>query len=386
MRSVATKVMCVVGAGPRRRDSWRCAQDAPAARAPRQSGSARRFEARVSRRRRRRAQYGARDERAEARGLLRSLGAARRPDSARTAGRSASAAATPCARSRRRRRPTAGRCRPRIPAGLELRQLRHRVPPQRSVPRQFQRLQHLRHRAVEESQAASPRSCVPGGQGDMSVHGNLLFMSVEQTRGRVDCGTQGVDDAGQRGALPRRPHLRHQRSAEAEAGRRRADLPRLAHAYARHRSEGPREPLRLRLGHQHGAAGRGAGRMFGTRSERGSEHGALQHRRHPGAARRAREGADRQPPAHLRRPGVRRDLRPVAGRRPRARDAEDHPRPTSATTSRCSRRSASPPAPARATASCSTSPTRCTRCASIRSSTRTSPTGTRRRSTTTAPR
>ena len=33
----------------------------------------------------------------------------------------------------------------------------------------------------------------PGGQGDMSVHGNLLFMSVEQTRGRLDCGTQGVD-------------------------------------------------------------------------------------------------------------------------------------------------------------------------------------------------
>ncbi len=33
----------------------------------------------------------------------------------------------------------------------------------------------------------------PGGQGDVSVHGNLLFMSVEQTRGRVDCGTQGVE-------------------------------------------------------------------------------------------------------------------------------------------------------------------------------------------------
>jgi hypothetical protein len=32
----------------------------------------------------------------------------------------------------------------------------------------------------------------PGGQGDLSVHGNLLFMSVEQTRGRLDCGTQGV--------------------------------------------------------------------------------------------------------------------------------------------------------------------------------------------------
>jgi hypothetical protein len=34
----------------------------------------------------------------------------------------------------------------------------------------------------------------PGGQGDVSVHGNLLFMSVEQTRGRIDCGTQGVPE------------------------------------------------------------------------------------------------------------------------------------------------------------------------------------------------
>ena len=33
----------------------------------------------------------------------------------------------------------------------------------------------------------------PGGQGDVSIHGNLLFMSVEQTRGRIDCGLQGVD-------------------------------------------------------------------------------------------------------------------------------------------------------------------------------------------------
>ena len=35
----------------------------------------------------------------------------------------------------------------------------------------------------------------PGGQGDVSVHGNLLFMSVEQTRGRIDCGTGGVETA-----------------------------------------------------------------------------------------------------------------------------------------------------------------------------------------------
>jgi hypothetical protein len=35
----------------------------------------------------------------------------------------------------------------------------------------------------------------PGGQGDVSVHGHLLFMSVEQTRGRLDCGTEGVQTA-----------------------------------------------------------------------------------------------------------------------------------------------------------------------------------------------
>jgi hypothetical protein len=32
----------------------------------------------------------------------------------------------------------------------------------------------------------------PGGQGDVSVFGNLLFMSVEENRGRLDCGTQGI--------------------------------------------------------------------------------------------------------------------------------------------------------------------------------------------------
>ena len=32
----------------------------------------------------------------------------------------------------------------------------------------------------------------PGGQGDVSIHGTLLFMSVEQTRGRIDCGLGGV--------------------------------------------------------------------------------------------------------------------------------------------------------------------------------------------------
>jgi len=34
----------------------------------------------------------------------------------------------------------------------------------------------------------------PGGQGDVSRAGNLLIMSVEETRGRLDCGLEGVAD------------------------------------------------------------------------------------------------------------------------------------------------------------------------------------------------
>jgi hypothetical protein len=32
----------------------------------------------------------------------------------------------------------------------------------------------------------------PGGQGDVSVYGHLLFMSAEAVNGRIDCGAQGV--------------------------------------------------------------------------------------------------------------------------------------------------------------------------------------------------
>src|SRR6185295_13190454 len=35
----------------------------------------------------------------------------------------------------------------------------------------------------------------PGGQNDVSVYKNLLFMSVEMPNGRVDCGTQGFPPA-----------------------------------------------------------------------------------------------------------------------------------------------------------------------------------------------
>lgn len=34
----------------------------------------------------------------------------------------------------------------------------------------------------------------PGGQGDVSIVGDLLIMSVEQNRGRIDCGLEGISD------------------------------------------------------------------------------------------------------------------------------------------------------------------------------------------------
>jgi hypothetical protein len=49
--------------------------------------------------------------------------------------------------------------------------------------------------AYDISNARNPRLIAsivcPGGQGDVSLHGNLLFMSVEESRGRIDCGQQG---------------------------------------------------------------------------------------------------------------------------------------------------------------------------------------------------
>jgi uncharacterized protein (DUF305 family) len=34
----------------------------------------------------------------------------------------------------------------------------------------------------------------PGGQGDVSIVGDLLFMSAQETRGRVDCGLEGITE------------------------------------------------------------------------------------------------------------------------------------------------------------------------------------------------
>ena len=83
----------------------------------------------------------------------------------------------------------------------------------------------------------------PGGQGDLSVYGNLLFMSVEENRAKKDCT---LDACGGRGdTLPRCPHLRHQQHLGTGTGRPGADLSRLAHPHAGDGQE--RSPKRVHL-------------------------------------------------------------------------------------------------------------------------------------------
>src|ERR1041384_6866045 len=110
----------------------------------------------------------------------------------------------------------------------------------------------------------------PGGQGDVSVYKNLMFMSVEQPNGRIDCGTQGFPPPpppprGERekfppacsakGSVPRREDLRYIRHQESEADRRGADLPRIAYPHAGSRSEGQKQRLHLRVRHVVRASG-----------------------------------------------------------------------------------------------------------------------------------
>ncbi len=52
-------------------------------------------------------------------------------------------------------------------------------------------VQFYRLRDEAEPQLVSAIVC-PGGQGDVSIVGDLLLMSVESTNGRVDCGREGV--------------------------------------------------------------------------------------------------------------------------------------------------------------------------------------------------
>jgi hypothetical protein len=63
----------------------------------------------------------------------------------------------------------------------------------------------------------------PGGQGDVSVYGHLLFMSVEAANGRLDCGTQGFPTPA--GYTPPPPPPADPATPDAAAGAQRRPPP-----------------------------------------------------------------------------------------------------------------------------------------------------------------
>jgi hypothetical protein len=50
---------------------------------------------------------------------------------------------------------------------------------------------------ISDPAALEPVAAVlcPGGQGDISIYGDILVMSAQETRGRIDCGLEGVADS-----------------------------------------------------------------------------------------------------------------------------------------------------------------------------------------------
>ena len=70
-------------------------------------------------------------------------------------------------------------------------QYRHRVPQQHHGHGSYHRFNIYQ---LEENGVLTPkRHRVPGGQGDISIVDHLLIMSVEETRGQVDCGCRAYN-------------------------------------------------------------------------------------------------------------------------------------------------------------------------------------------------
>ena len=177
--------------------------------------------------------------------------------------------------------------------------------------------------AYDIESAKSPRLLAsvvcPGGQGDVSIYGNLLFMSVEQTRGRVDCGMQGVAEAISK------ERFRGVRIFDISDIRNPKQVAAVQTCRGSHtHTLVPKDKQTLYV-YGSGTGGVRSGEELvdcsGGDPKENREHRALQHRRDRSAARRAREGARRQPPAHFRRREERQRRRPLGRRRSRPRHA-----------------------------------------------------------------
>ena len=154
------------------------------------------------------------------------------------------------------------------------------------------RLQHLRHRGTRGAETAR-LGRVPRRTGRrLGVRTPALLRRSSRRADAIDCGTQGVQDAGQRRAASAASASSTSATSSKPQQVAAVQTCRGSHTHTLVTAKSDTaEHLRLRVRHRHGARGRRARRLLGPRSEGRSEHGALQHRRHPGAARRAREGA-----------------------------------------------------------------------------------------------
>jgi hypothetical protein len=161
----------------------------------------------------------------------------------------------------------------------------------------------------------------PGGQGDMSIHGNLLFMSVEQTRGRVDCGTQGVTDTVSK---ERFRGVRIFDISDITKPKQVAAVQTCRGSHTHTLVTDPNDKANIYVYGSGTSSVRSGDELEGCSSEGsqgGSEHRALQHRRDSGAARRSRKGPHRQPAADFCRCRDRRNRGAREGRRAGTWDA-----------------------------------------------------------------
>ena len=141
----------------------------------------------------------------------------------------------------------------------------------------------------------------PGGQGEVSVYGNLLFMSARRPAPSIDC-TSTPAATGNHAPFPRRAHLRHLEPRRAGAGRGGPDLSRLAHAHAAEEPERREQPLRVHQRDGHRPAGDRAGGLQAV--DRAADHAAVRRgavavadRGDQGSAGRPVDRGDRQRPA-----------------------------------------------------------------------------------------
>ena len=190
----------------------------------------------------------------------------------------------------------------------------------------------------------------PGGQGDMSVYGNLLFMSVEDAKRQVDCGTDPAVARSSRGVrIFDISNLANPVQVAAVQTCRGSHTHTLVETCPTRTTSTSTCP-----GHRPAPGPRPAGRLQQQHGER-REPVAVADRGHQGAGRRAR----RTRPSSASRgcsPNHDRRRRRAPERGPDPAAPVGHPlgrrrrSPTRATTSRSTRSSTSPPAPVRATA------------------------------------